>query len=357
MSYSIIKQIGEGTYSKVYHIQYNDKDYAMKKINLSGITSNQKKYILSELKIVSGHNSNFIIKFYNAFIQEDNLCIVMEYCSKGTLENHIKNKKLTNETIWKYFSQLCGGVSYLHANNIIHRDLKSTNILIDSNDNIKLIDFGVSKILNNYMKFTKSFVGTPYCMSPEILKNVFYDHKVDIWALGIILYQMTHNGKIPFSCKNFDQLRDKINRCKFEIDLSVNGSFKVIIQKCIQSSPHKRIKLDVLIKHSEIKKHIPNKNVIKKINQIEKIPNYEDEWKAIVKKIPNNLPILSSDTEKNKHQTNLDFMEHYSKDNLIHLNTRLIDTVVEKNIIIAQLQKQISDLKKFNMNPEKKISN
>ena len=63
MSYSIINQIGEGQYSKVYHVKYNSKDYAMKKINLSGITNNQKKYILSELKIISGHNSEFIIKF------------------------------------------------------------------------------------------------------------------------------------------------------------------------------------------------------------------------------------------------------------------------------------------------------
>ena len=196
--YQIVKQIGEGACSKVYHITHQKRDYAMKKVNLTGITNNQKKYLLSELKIISEHNSSFIIKFYNAFVQDDCLCIIMEYCSKGTLGNHIKQNNLTNDKIWKYFAQLCGSIMYLHNNNIIHRDLKSANILVDSNDNIKLIDFGVSKILNNYMKFTKSFVGTPYCMSPELLKNAFYDHKTDIWALGIILYQMTHNGKIPF---------------------------------------------------------------------------------------------------------------------------------------------------------------
>jgi len=201
--YQIVKQIGEGAYSKVYHVTYQKQNYAMKKVNLTGITNNQKKYLLSELKIISEHNSNFIIKFYNAFVKDDNLCIIMEYCSKGTLEKHIKTH-LSNEKIWKYFSQICGSIMYLHNNNIIHRDLKTANILIDTEDNIKLIDFGVSKILNNYMKFTKSFVGTPYCMSPELLKNVFYDHKTDIWALGIILYQMTHNGKNPFHCKNVD---------------------------------------------------------------------------------------------------------------------------------------------------------
>ena len=341
--YQIVKQIGEGVCSKVYHVTYQKNDYAMKKVNLSGITNNQKKYILSELKIISEHSSNFIIKFYNAFVKDDSLCIIMEYCSKGTLENHIKKKKISNENIWKYFSQLCGSIMYLHNNNIIHRDLKTANILVDSNDNIKLIDFGVSKILNNYMKITKSFVGTPYCMSPELLKNVFYDHKTDIWALGIILYQMTHNGKIPFQCKNFDRLREKVNNCKFDIDPNVYGAFRVIIQKCIQVSPQKRLKLETLVKHSEIRKYLKDQSQnFDKIKQIDHIPNYNQEWLNIVKKIPNKMP---SPVEKKINLRNIDFMQNYSKDNLINLNSRLIDTVVEQKMIISKLEKNLSQLK------------
>ena len=347
--YQIVKQIGEGAYSKVYHVTYQKRDYVMKKVNLSGITNNQKKYLLSELKIISEHNSNFIIKFYNAFVQDDSLCIIMEYCSKGTLENHIKTN-LSNEKIWKYFSQVCGSIMYLHNNNIIHRDLKTANILVDSHDNIKLIDFGVSKILNNYMKFTKSFVGTPYCMSPELMKNAFYDHKTDIWALGIILYQMTHNGKIPFQCKNIDQLREKVNTCKFEVDPKVYGSFRVIIQKCIQVSPHKRLKLDTLLKHTEIKKYLKGQsNSYKKINQIDHIPNYEQEWLSIVKKIPSRMPPPITPVDKKKNWTNVEFMQHYSKDNLINLNTRLIGMLTEKNMIILELHKEIKQLRELKL--------
>jgi len=345
--YQIIKQIGEGAYSKVYHVTYQNKDYAMKKVNLIGITNNQKKYILSELKIISEHNSNFIIKFYNAFVQDDYMCIVMEYCSKGTLENYIKKNKLLNENVWKYFSQICGSLMYLHNNNIIHRDLKTANILIDSHDNIKLIDFGVSKILNNYMKFTKSFVGTPYCMSPEILKHAFYDHKIDIWAMGIVLFQMTHNGRIPFQCKNFDQLREKINNCKFEVDKSVYGGFRVIIQRCLQASPHKRIKLEALVKHADIKKYLKGQSKsFNKINQIDRVPNFEQEWLNIVTKLPNNLPPPpKSPLEKRTRDNNLQFMHNYSKDNLVNLNSRLIDMIVEKNLLISKLELEIKQIK------------
>lgn len=347
--YNIVKQIGKGTFSAIYHVTYQNRDYAMKKVNLTGITNNQKKYILSELKIISEHKSDYIIKFYDAFVKNDNLCIIMEYCSKGTLESYLKrNCNLKNDKIWKYFSQLCGSVLYLHNNNIIHRDLKTANILIDSQDNIKLIDFGVSKILNNYMKFTRSFVGTTYCMSPELLKNSFYDHKTDIWGLGIILYQMTHNGKIPFQCKNIDQLRKNINK-KIEINDNINGAFKIIINKCIQLSPHKRIKLDVLVKHSEIKKNLKgNLRNTKTIHQIDKVPTYEKEWMNIVNNIPNQLP-TPSPVEKIKREYNLEFMQHYSKDNLVHLNTRLINIITEKNMIILQLHNEIKELRQLKL--------
>ena len=201
------------------------------------------------------------------------------------------------------------------------------------------------------MKFTKSFVGTPYCMSPEILRNVFYDHKVDIWALGIILYQMTHNGRVPFQCKTIDQLREKINNSKFIIDECVYGSFRVIIQKCLQISPHKRIKLESLIKHIEIRKYLKGhcKNY-KKINQIDKIPTYENEWMNIVKNIPNNLPQQQkTQVEKRSIKNNVEFMKNYSKDNLVHLNTRLIDVIVEKNIIISKLEKELTELRQLKL--------
>ena len=224
-----------------------------------------------------------------------------------------------------------------------NRDLKTENILVDSQDNIKLIDFGVSKILNNYMTFTKSQVGTPCNMSPEIIRNLFHDHKVDIWSLGILLYEITHK-RLPFQCKNNEQLYLMINDCKYKIDPSVHAGFRVIIDRCIQVSPHKRIKLNILLNHCEIKKFVNAKQQAKNnkiITQIEKIPNMLSEWENILQQFPSNI----KKTPEVKLQKTIDFMQHYTKDDLIFLNSKLIDNIVNKDITISNLKKEISFLK------------
>jgi NIMA (never in mitosis gene a)-related kinase len=341
-NYNIIQEIGTGAHSKVYKVQKNGQLYAMKKISLKNISNNQKKYLLSELKILSEHNCQYIIKYYDSFVFDDSINYIMEYCAKGTLYGAIKNKQMPDDLIWKYFSQLCYSIDYLHKNKIIHRDLKSTNILIDGNDNIKLIDFGVSKILNDYMTYTKSFVGTPYSMSPEILRNVFYDCKVDVWALGIILYELTHK-KMPFNCKTIEQLNQQILQGKYILNDSINSNFKGIIKRCLQTSPHKRIRLPEILKLSTVKKHKPITECFQKIKQIDKIPNFTIEWKGIVNNIPKQLPPTQDKKEQKKIIYNRDFMDNYSKDNLIHLNNKLIDMLIEKDAIIKKLSEQLKN--------------
>lgn len=344
MNYQIKDKLGEGKFSKVYRIHYNKNDYALKKINLSSIPNSQKKYIMCELKILATHSCKYIINFYKAFIANDDICIIMDYCHNGTLQNYIKTHiNISPTIIWKFFSQICSGLSYLHLNNIIHRDLKSSNILIDSYNNIKLIDFGVSKILNNYMTFTKSFVGTPQCMSPEIMKNLYYDHKVDIWSLGIVLYELTHN-KLPFVCKNFEELHLKIEQCKYNVRNDIDISFKSIINRCIQSSPHKRIKLNALLNHPEIKKHldIEKKKQKKNITQINKIPQMLSDWKDELKNFPNKI---KENPPENKMRKTGDFLDHYSKQDLVYLNITLVDEIIAKNKIIKELKLKLDSYK------------
>ena len=345
MDYNIIEKIGEGSYSSVYKIKIKENSYAMKKINMIRLTRNQKTYLLSELKILSEHKSSYIIKFYKALIHDNSLNIIMEYTPHGTLDNFMKINLLTNEVIWKFFAQLCAAVLYLHKNNIIHRDIKSANILIDINNNIKLIDFGVSKIMNSYMKFTKSFVGTPLYMSPELFKNVLYDSKIDIWALGIILYQMTHASKLPFECKSFEQLKIHINHPKIEFHSTILRSFKNIIIKCIDASPHKRIKLDVLISHKNIKIYLNNKDIKIKnhINQIDNIPLHNSDWNKILKNIPNKLNIVPVNEIV---VDNIKKKDDISKNELQELNERLLDIISEKCIEIEELNVENEKLKK-----------
>lgn len=343
MNYDLKELLGKGKFSNVYRIVYDRKEYAMKQIELSNITNAQKRYIMSELKILASHNSDYIINFYKAFLADEKLCIIMDYCGNGTLKKYIQtHKNISPVVIWKFFSQICCGLSYIHKNNIIHRDLKSENILIDSFNNIKIIDFGVSKILNNYMTFTKSYVGTPYCMSPEILRNVYYDSKVDIWSLGIILYELTHN-KLPFICKTMEELVQKVTSNQYVCNSNTHAGFRVIIERCLQASPHKRIKLDVLLKHSEIKKYleVDKKKKQNTIKQIDKLPQMLSDWENIIKEYPNKI----KQKPKTPQMLNaLSFMDHYSKENLIYLNGKLIDEIVNKNIIIDNLKNELRRL-------------
>lgn len=104
----------------------------------------------------------------------------MEYCSGGDLGTHIKKQRRaksynSEDLVWKIFAQIISALSECHSRKILHRDLKPANIFIDSNNNVKLGDFGLSKMMGEYTQFAKTHVGTPYYMSPEQIKEIPYD--------------------------------------------------------------------------------------------------------------------------------------------------------------------------------------
>ena len=115
---------------------------------------------------------------------------------------------LPESLIWSYFIQICYALEYLHKNNIIHRDIKTCNILVSHNNYIKVGDFGVSKILKKG-KLASTVIGTPVYMSPEIINSNLYDHKIDIWSLGCVLYEMIML-KPPFNSKSIYHLMKNI---------------------------------------------------------------------------------------------------------------------------------------------------
>lgn len=338
--------IGSGSYGKVYRVkkQSNNSTYAMKKMKLSGIKNYDRRNLMNELKILSSHKCPFLIEYKCAFVEGLYICIVMQYCEKGTLESEIKNAKiLTNEKIWKYFSQVVFGLNYLHKNDIIYRDLKSSNIMIDDNDNIKLIDFGIAKIMNNYMKYTKTQIGTPYYMSPEALSNINYTYKTDIWSLGILLYEMTQKC-LPFLARNIYELNYKIAKAKFDIKQTTNEKFTAIIKKCLQTSTHRRITLYELLQIPEIKQHFVSNipTTIVKFVDI-KVPQRTKDWSSAVK----NLPCRTTPDPVTLEQTikKYNFMEHYTKQQLIELNSRLLEQIYHKNEHILSLERKINKLK------------
>ena len=128
----------------------------------------------------------------------------MEYCNKGDLGQYLKNhisRLLPESIIWKFFIQICLGLRYIHSKKILHRDVKLINLFLTDNDEIRIGDLGVSKVINDQSFFACTVVGTPYYLSPELCEEKPYNEKSDIWALGCVLYELC-SKKHPFKAAN-----------------------------------------------------------------------------------------------------------------------------------------------------------
>ena len=195
-SYIIEKQLGKGTYGVVYKVKKKEdnKIYVLKQISLIGLTQEQKADVKLEAQVLSKIKSKYVVQYYDSFEEDGKLNIIMEYCDSGDLndflEKHKQTKHLLSENlVWKIFIKITLGLADIHKLNILHRDLKSLNIFLKKDEDIRVGDLGVAKILNQTY-FAKTFIGTPYYLSPEICEDKKYNDKSDVWALGCILYEL-----------------------------------------------------------------------------------------------------------------------------------------------------------------------
>lgn len=166
----------------------------MKKITLTGLSTEEQKDAAKEAHIMASVDSPYVVKYRDSFLDTNKLCIVMEYCDSGDLDHIIKRRGaiksfLPEEDIWSYFMQITLGLYALHSLHILHRDLKPANIFICNKTHLKIGDMGVAKVLGSSSCFASTMVGTPYYLSPELCKNEPYNNKSDIWALGCIIYE------------------------------------------------------------------------------------------------------------------------------------------------------------------------
>jgi serine/threonine protein kinase len=191
------------------------------------------------------------MKFYEDFEEYDSKFLVCEFCNGGTLEKYIeKNKKLSVDEALEIIYQISIGISFLHKNGMTHRDLKGDNILIH-NGKYKIGDFGFS----HDQKLMGSTLGTPLYMAPEIVdtNDSPYNNKVDVWALGIILYNML-TADFPFYDNRRMKLYQKITntpyRLKSKYQKKWDKNLKNLIEKCLEKKPEFRLSIEEFINHS-----------------------------------------------------------------------------------------------------------
>ena len=193
--YKIIKIIGRGGCGIVYLAQKGNKDeyYALKKIPI--LTKEEKENYEKILNAILKINNEYIIKYYEYFIENDFLYIIMEYGGDSDLKKFIKkykdkNELINEEIINEIILGICSGLKEIHKNKLIHRDLTPDNIFINENNKIKIGDFSVSRVLTTLKNYTKSQVGKLHYLAPEMVNKENYNYKVDIYALGCIIYEL-----------------------------------------------------------------------------------------------------------------------------------------------------------------------
>jgi serine/threonine protein kinase len=174
----------------------------VQQINLQKVDSKELSCIQREQQIHSQLSHPNIIQFYQFFQQNNNVFMILEFAQNGNLFNHLRKKSYKPEDFWirNCFRQICLGVQEIHHRGFVHRDIKPENILLDEGLNPKICDFGWAAPISEEAQ-RNTFCGTYEYIPPEIYENEFYDQRIDVWSLGILLYEM-YFQQSPFSSKS-----------------------------------------------------------------------------------------------------------------------------------------------------------
>ncbi|HZS10323.1 MAG TPA: serine/threonine-protein kinase [Blastocatellia bacterium] len=245
--YRVVDVSGEGGMGRVYRAVHTTRHQvvAIKVLNQTAQDDKALARIINEARIHSGLHHPNIVRFYELLEWEGSPCLVMEYVEGYTLSDHLKKHgALPLAQALGIFEQTLEAVQYIHHHDIVHRDIKPHNLRITPDGRVKLLDFGIARA-DTTPKMTKTgmVVGTLEYLSPEQLRTGKGDHLSDIWALGILLYEMI-SGEVPFAANTFGTLYEKINKAAFtpppELKRAVPREVLRLIHRCLKKQPEDR---------------------------------------------------------------------------------------------------------------------
>uniref|UniRef100_A0A8D3DTH4 Mitogen-activated protein kinase kinase kinase 12 n=1 Tax=Scophthalmus maximus TaxID=52904 RepID=A0A8D3DTH4_SCOMX len=243
---SDLQWVGSGAQGAVFLGKFHGDDVAVKKVR------DIKETEIKHLRKLKHPN---IITFKGVCTQAPCYCILMEYCAQGQLYEVLRaGRKITPSLLVDWAMGIAGGMNYLHLHKIIHRDLKSPNMLITHDDLVKISDFGTSKELSD--KSTKmSFAGTVAWMAPEVIRNEPVSEKVDIWyvSFGVVLWEML-TGEIPYKDVDSSAIIWGVgnNSLQLPIPESCPDGFKILLRQCWNCKPRNRPSFRQILLHLDI---------------------------------------------------------------------------------------------------------
>uniref|UniRef100_A0AAR5PBY1 cGMP-dependent protein kinase n=1 Tax=Dendroctonus ponderosae TaxID=77166 RepID=A0AAR5PBY1_DENPD len=243
---SILTTLGVGGFGRVELVQItgqSNKSYALKQMKKSQIVeTRQQQHIMSEKEIMGEANCDFIVKLYKTFKDAKYLYMLMESCLGGELWTVLRDKGYFDDTTTRFYTAcVVQAFDYLHSRNIIYRDLKPENLLLDSKGYVKLVDFGFAKKLQAGRK-TWTFCGTPEYVAPEVILNKGHDISADYWSLGVLMFELL-TGTPPFNgsdpMKTYNVILKGIDAIDFPKNITRNAT--ALIKKLCRDNPAERL--------------------------------------------------------------------------------------------------------------------
>ncbi|SMR57339.1 unnamed protein product [Zymoseptoria tritici ST99CH_3D1] len=264
-NYALGRLIGKGSFGKVYLASH-------KLTNGSKVVLKSAKKDDANLAREIHHHRQFshphIARLHEVIVTETLVWLVLEYCPGDELYNHIhKNGRMEVGKAQKVFTQLVGAVNYVHAKGCVHRDLKLENILLDKNENVKLVDFGFTREYKGSTSYLQTWCGTVCYSAPEMLKGEKYaGEKVDVWSLGIILYALLC-GELPYDEDDESDTKNKILKEEPKYPDHMPEQAKDLIKKLLSKRPLLRPSLGDILRDPFLYDHAPQQQEILKLQQ------------------------------------------------------------------------------------------
>ncbi|URE16935.1 hypothetical protein MUK42_10395 [Musa troglodytarum] len=251
--------IGSGTFGNVYEATniHTGALCAMKEVNIipdDAKSAECVKQLEQEIKFLSQFKHPNVVQYYGSETVDDRFYIYLEYVHPGSINKYVHRHcgAMTESVVRNFTHHILKGLAYLHGKDIMHRDIKGANLLVDARGVVKLADFGMAKHLSG-VAGTRSLKGSPYWMAPEVMqatmnKDIGYDFAVDIWSLGCTIIEM-FTGKQPWSGLEGAAAMFKVLHKNPTIPESLSNDAKDFLQCCFRRNPAERPTANMLLEH------------------------------------------------------------------------------------------------------------